>query len=297
MRQKTPFPFMNAFPLLNRSSTFIFLLAMSVFSVRAGTELASTDFSPPDYTVGALSNAAWTTANIGEETQWIVKEESVSPIAPTSLASGKHPISPLGTQLLWFSANTSNVSDNQVAIYSFAPPTSRLQEPFNLTLDILASPTGGPGQSFTAYLARDDSSSATTAPRFSFTSTSPSSMTLNVWDAGKSITGEIALPKNTWLRFEIAVDASLSKNGTYVITVCSIDDTGKVIDTLYTSNPLEYSLSGGFNSLRFLTNASRSDYWIAGISIGVTESTPQAVLNETVRDMTAMTVVKVLDFR
>lgn len=257
--------------LQNRATLFCMLLLLSALPSRAATVISSTNFSSPDYTVGALSNSAWTISNAGANTQWIVEEDSTNPFAPTSLASGKHPTSPLGTQLLWFSANTSNISANQVATYSFASSESRLQEPFKLTLDIFASPTGGSGQSFTVHLARDTSSSATTAPRFSFTSTNTSSMSLNVWDAGVSTSNVASLPKNSWLRFELDVNASSSKDGTYTITVYSIDNAGEVTGTLYTSDPLDYSLSEGFNSLRFLTNSSRTDYWIAGIVATVPE--------------------------
>ena len=267
---------MKTTSLFNRSYLFGLFSLLVVLPAPAQV-IYSTNFSSPDYTVGALSNSAWTITNSGNNTQWIVEEDSTNPSAPTSLPSGKQPISPLGDQLLWFSPNTTNVSANQVALLTFASSDSRLQEPFKLTMDMLASPTGGAGQSFTMHLARDNAATTTTAPRFSFTSVGTSTMSLNVWDAGVSTTNVATLPKNSWLRFELDVNASLSSNGTYTVKVYSVDSSGTIIDTLYTSGSLDYTLSSGFNSMRFLTNASRTDYWVSGITVAAVPE-PQTII-------------------
>ena len=256
---------------LNRIYIFCLFSLLGLLPSPAAADIFSTNFSSLEYMVGPLSNSVWTMSNEGSNTQWIVEEDSTKPSAPTSLPSGKHPTLTPENQLLWLSPNTTNVSSNQVAVLSFVPSDSLLQEPFTLTLDIFASPTGGAGQSFTMHLARDTSPSLTTSPRISFTSIGTSTMSLNVWDAGNSTTNVATLPKNSWLRFELKVDASSSKHGTYTVTVYSLDSSGRVIDTLYTSEELDYTVSEGFSSLRFLTNSSRTDYWLAAITLTQTE--------------------------
>lgn len=259
---------------LSASVRVFSLLILTALSVHAAP-IFTTNFSSPDYTVGALSNPAWTITDAGSNTQWIAQEDSTNPSAPTSLSSGRQPLSPTGTQMLWLSPNTTNVSANQVALLNFS--STRVQEPFKLTMDIMASPTGGPGQSFVMHLAQSTNPTATTAPRIAFTSISPSAMSLDVWDNGTSITSVVSLPKNSWLRFELNVNASTARDGSYTVTVYSIDSTGAVTGTLYTSAALDYSLTGGFDSVRLLTNSSRTDYWVSEIAV-VPEPKPLALL-------------------
>lgn len=241
------------------------VLGLAAPLARSATVFQTSFESADGYPTDALSNSNWTLTNAGNNTQWIVQEDGTTPSAPTSLTSGKHPVSASGSQMLWFSPNTTNVSANQIAVLTFA--TTKLQEPFTVSLDLYASPTGGAGQSFTMHLARDDNSSATTAPRLSFTNVNTSTMSLNVWDGGSSTTGVVTLPKDSWLRFEMSVNASTVSTGTYTVSVYQLDSSGSVTGTLYTSDALAYTLSSGFNSLRFLTNSSRTDYWIDNITV------------------------------
>lgn len=258
---------MNA--IRNRIAIPCLALALSLtLPLAQSATVFETSFGSADgYSTGALTHANWSVNNAGDNTQWIVQQDSANPSAPTSLGSGRHPAALSGTQLLWFSPNTTGVSANQTALLTFAPVSSRLQEPFIVSLDLFASPTGGSGQSFTMHLARDNNATATTAPRISLTSSSTSSMNLNVWDGGTSTSGGVSLPKDTWLRFELSVNASASSAGTYTVSVYQLDSSGSIVGTLYSSTALAYTLSSGFNSLRFLTNSSRTDYWIDSITV------------------------------
>jgi|GEM_PF-3570922 hypothetical protein len=249
---------------------FSFCLISSVGAALAhGAVIFKTDFSASDgYSLGALpgEHPDWTFSE-GANTQWIVQADSTSPSAPSSLTSGRHPQSPSGgSNLLWISPRTSDVSAGQQATLTFASDTNRLQEPFTLSFDVFASPTGGSGQSMTINLSRANAITSTTAPQISFSSVNVDTFNLNVRSAGEWNNGVVTLDKATWLRFELSVNASESKVGTYTTSVYRLDGSGSVVETLYTGQ-WDYDLSQGFDAMRILTNSSRTDYWFDNITV------------------------------
>lgn len=249
---------------MNPLRTTVFALAVP--AVASAATIFHTDFS--NYTRGSLAEqAGWTITNAGANTQWIVEAGGTSPSAPTSLTFGHHPQSPSGSSnLLWISPNTATVSGNQQALLTFASDTNRLQEPFTLSFDVFASPTGGSGQSMTINLGRANDITSTTAPQISFSSTNVGSFSLNVRSEGTWNNGVVSLPKETWLRFELSVNASTAKAGTYTTSVYRLDGSGSVLETLYTGQ-WDYDLSQGFDAMRILTNSSRTDYWFDNITV------------------------------
>ena len=255
----------------NTLATMLLACAIVSIGIFPASGLATVTFEAnfDGYTVGALSGQpGWSINNGGADTQWIAEEDSANPSAPTSLPSGRQPLSPDGTQLLWLSPKTSGVSANQSAFLAFVDAADRIKEPFKLSIDILASPTGGSGPTFAFQLANNDNPTANQVPRFTFTSVSTSSMDLNIYNFNSPVNSVVSLPKNSWLRFEVAVDASSSTSGTYTVSVYEIDSSGSITGSLYTSEAFDYSLpTSGFNTLRLFTNSSRTDYWIGNITV------------------------------
>lgn len=259
-------------PTMQSSLRLFFASLVLPFAAHA-TVIYHADFgSDTGFSAGALDGQGGWAVTLAAD-----QPNTYSIVSPGSGA----PSSPGGGNLLWISPRTQSVSANQIALLSFTDPTTRLQEPFTLSFDIFASAHGGAGQSMTLHLGRDGAVSSTTAPQFSFSSVNPDTFNLNVRDNGTWTYGVVALDKNAWLRFEINVVASAgSGTGTYGITIYELNASGAIVSTVLNqaSDTYGYTLSNGFNTLRFLTNSSRTDYWLDNLSLATIPEPGSAAL-------------------
>jgi hypothetical protein len=265
------------------------LTALPASSAKAAS-VFETGFS--EYTAGAslADSDGWTftKADADKKDQWFVVESGwqqtepdVGLKNPTALTA--HPASPNGGNLFWIASRSEyeSSSTTKTASFAFAEATSRIQEPFSVSFDLLPGPQGnGSGTSFNFALTRSGITTPGTAPLIRLHPNGSGMVGLRIQGI---TTAEVSFAVNAWYRFELTVVPSTitAGAGTWGLSVYTLDSSGSITSTLLSQSVSAYNysgLTGGFDTLRFQTVSSRADYWIDSITINTIPEPPTMAL-------------------
>ncbi len=253
------FRFLNPFPVLVAASLIAAPLAQAA---NYGTNFSN-------YSTGWLGNNSNWILNTPEDDGSKTNKNSPFYIVQgeTTTGSVTHPSALSGSNLLWVNPKTLGTtgmsSNSRRATLTFSE--TLIHESFTFSTDVYVGQPGGLGSSMTFYLGKTGAETSSAAARFSFASLTADTFALRISNLGAG-TDLVTLNKGEWLRFEIALSV-LSDSTTYNLKVYSLNDTGGIVKTLFTSATYNSTLAGGYNTFQVMTDSTRLDCWVDNITI------------------------------